>query len=182
MDGQRRRRWDEEPDTRRAAPRDDASDGSATEPILDLQARAGNRAVSELLAAGAVSTVQREAPNAPPVGDPADSGNAAGRAISIPELKLNLPIESASIGNSGPIRPGELPRDVSVTFAASQADARLVHAASTGSQFGTVVITLGPTKLTLHGATITAFSMSSGSMVLQLNAASVDVSRELSGG
>ena len=33
------------------------------------------------------------------------------------------------------------------------------------SQFGTVVITLGPTKLTLHGATITAFSMSSGSMV-----------------
>ena len=115
MDRQRRHREDEASDERRSrAPRPAEADG-ADAAILDLQATAGNRAVTELLgpAAGEVA-LQRDTTDGTPTAEPADSAApTTGSTMSIPALDLSVPLLSVQqgakpggVGGTGTAKPG----------------------------------------------------------------------------
>jgi hypothetical protein len=161
---------------------DEAAEGSEAESILDLQARAGNRAVSELLSAregAAPVPVQRD------TGDEKTGAEASGAGkvpssytMSIPQLELTVPIESVQQA-SGP-RGGDTNRaptpsgEVIVTVSADNLDQRLVEAAMKGRPFATITIAIGTATITLHNVVISSFQMGTGSATLQLNAQSID--------
>ena len=178
MDRQRPHRDDEASDERQArAPRPIEAGGADTA-ILDLQATAGNRAVTELLApsTGDVA-VQRETTDESPTAEPTDTTASATRTMSIPDLKLSVPIQSIQMGaqRAGRGGTGNSSREqatsgeVVVTFGADNLSPALFAAAAQGQQFGVVTITLGASTLTLHGVVISSAQRSGDSASVSLN-------------
>ena len=191
MDRLRRRRRDEVPDEWRVpAPQHDPALGSDAESLLDLQARAGNRAVTELVGApgpdAGSPSVQRDGADGTPTASPDDKG-ASPRVdtLSIPDLKLGVPIQSFQGTHRGPGREGGRGGDrggepestageVTVTLLAEHLSPKLFEAAAKGRQFGTVTITLGAATITLHGVIISGVQMSTNSASLTLNFSSME--------
>ncbi len=187
MDRQRPRRWDEESESRRAmAPQRDTSVGSDADSILDLQAQAGNRAVSELLSAreGAEPVpVQRDGGDGTPTATPADTGPSPGvNTMSIPELKLGVPVQSVQNSTRGPGGGGSGGGgEVTVTLSAKDLDPRLWEAAAKGRQFSSITITIGQATITLHGVVISGVNMGTNSASLTLNFSSMEFNPGASG-
>ena len=162
MDHRRQRRPDEEREgALRRAPRPAASQGADTDAIIDLQASAGNQAVTALLAAPGAEpaapttpAVQRDRKD--PV--PADEDQAArGPRMAIPELKLDLPIQSFQRQVRGPTsreQAGE--SEMTVILTPGEADARLMRAAGEGRSFAVVTIVAGGMTMTLKGVVISS--------------------------
>jgi hypothetical protein len=174
---------DEDPDrTRTDAParRPESADGNDTSTILDLQERAGNRAVTGLLAgpdpAAVRGAVQRE-PAEAPAAEPADARKATGgTTMTIRDLETTVPIQSFSLQSSG-VGGGETrpTRDAYVMLNASDADPRLQRAAIEGRQFKTITITAGPQTYTLHDVVITSYSVSQETVALSLNYGAIEI-------
>ena len=188
MDRQRPHRDDEASDERQArAPRPIEAGGADTA-ILDLQATAGNRAVTELLApsTGDVA-VQREttdeladcrAHRHDRVGHShhVDPGPQALRARS---QSIQMGAQRAGRGGTGnSSREQATSGEVAATFGADNLSPALFAAAAQGQQFGVVTITLGASTLTLHGVVISSAKRSGDSASVSLNF----TSRELTSG
>jgi hypothetical protein len=147
--------------------------------ILDLQARAGNQAVAELLAAPGVDAVgpvalQRDATDAAPADDRDQAGPAR---MAIPELELDLPLQSfQQTPGRGPGR-GQSGDEFVVTMAAGKGDVRLQEAAAKGRSFAVVTITFGSMTFTLHGVVISSFQVGGDISTFTLNFTSVEVTR-----
>ena len=178
MDRQRPHRDDEASDERQARAPRPIEAGGADAAILDLQATAGNRAVTELLApsTGDVA-VQRETTDESPTAEPTDTTASATRTMSIPDLKLSVPIQSIQMGaqRAGRGGTGNSSREqatsgeVVVTFGADNLSPALFAAAAQGQQFGVVTITLGASTLTLRGVVISSAQRSGDSASVSLN-------------
>ena len=190
MDRLRRRRGDEVPDEWRVpAPQHDPPQGSDAESLLDLQARAGNRAVTELVGAPGTdagrTSVQRDGADGTPTATPDKGTSPRVDTLSIPDLKLGVPIQSFQGTRRGPGREGGRGGDrggepestageVTVTLLAEHLSSKLFEAAAKGRQFGTVTITLGAATITLHGVVISGVQMSTNSASLTLNFSSME--------
>ena len=191
MDRQRRHREDESSDVRQArAPRPDEASG-ADAAILDLQAMAGNRAVTELLAPTAGDfPVQRDTTDDTPTAEPMDTTTSATRTMSIPDLKLSVPITSIQMvaprsgrgGTGDSSREQATSGEVVVTFGADDLSPALFAAVSQGQQFGVVTITLGSATLTLHGVVISSAQKSGESASVSLNFTSREFTQGAGGG
>ena len=176
-DRQRRRKDDDLDRTRHPRPPAGREPADA-DSILDLQGTAGNQAVTSLLgrdAAPGPATVQRE--------EKADKGPTSGvGTMTIPEMKLALPIQSFQQQSGRPGREGrEAGGDVAVTFTEKDLDPRLFKAATDGKQFATITIQVGALKVTLNKVVISGISMTGGSVMLQLNAAEIELPKEDAG-
>ena len=124
--------------------------------ILDLQATAGNRAVTELLGpmAGDVA-IQRDTTDGTPAAEPTDTSTATGNTMSIPDLKLSVPVESvqtavngADRGTSGRgSREQTTSGEVVVMFRAEHLSPALFAAVAQGQQFAVVTITIRSSTL-----------------------------------
>lgn len=173
MDRLRRGHKDEASDEwRELGPRRDAPREGDAESLLELQAQAGNRAVTELVgvhgADAGRSSVQRDLADGTQTATPDADKGAKPRVdtLSIPELNLAVPVLSFEGSQSGRRGPGE---EVTVTFAPEHMTARLWEAMTKGREFGTVTVTLGPMTVTLRGVIITAAQMSPNAASLTLN-------------
>jgi hypothetical protein len=178
MDHRHRLRPDDREQALRRAPRPDPDEGSAADSILDLQARAGNQAVTELLAApapGAAAPVSLQRDASETGAEPADDRGASGvPRISIPELKLDAPIQSFQRTGSG--RKGQGSGDeVVITMESGGADVRLQRAAAEGKSFPLVVITMGRMTMTLHGVVISSAQISNNVSTFTLNFTAIEV-------
>jgi hypothetical protein len=195
VDRQRRHHEDEASDERGSrAPRPAAADG-ADAAILDLQATAGNRAVTELLGAPAAGdlALQRDATDGTPMAEPAGTeASPTSSTMSIPDLKLSMPVDSVQqrgrgVGDVGG-QSGRTQRErsrsgeVTVTFKAENMDARLMEAAAKGRQFDIVTITIGSLTLTLHGVAISSVQVGTDTVSLSLNVSSMEFTRGAEGG
>ena len=97
--------------------------------------------------------------------------------MSIPDLKLSVPIQSVQMGaqRAGRGGPGKSSREratsgeVAVTFGRDDLSPALFAAAAQGQQFGVVTITLGSSTLTLHGVVISSAQRSGESASVSLN-------------
>ncbi len=197
MDRQRRHREDEASEDRQSrAPRPTEADGSDAA-ILDLQATAGNRAVTELLAApgtdATTTTAQRDTPNGAPTAEPADSGApTGGSTMSIPVLDLSVPLMSiqqgkapspGGTGGAGTAKPeSSTAGEATVTFKADDLDPRLWTAAADGRTFETVTITFASMTLTLHGVVLSSVQTARDVVSITLNFSSRDVKPSAGGG
>jgi hypothetical protein len=154
----------------------------AADSILVLHDRAGNRAVASLLTArGRAPTrvpVQRDTPaKTPGPGKGTDGKTSASGTMSIPDLKLSLPILSFSQQVRGTNREKETAGDATVTIALSDLDPRLSEAAAKGRRFDTITITIGSgTTLTLHGVFISGVNI--GAETVGLSFSFDSISRE----
>ena len=191
MDRQRRHREDEASDERRSrTPGPTTADG-ADAAIVDLQATAGNRAVTELLGptAGDVA-IQRDTTDGTPPAEPTDTSTATGSTMSIPDLKLSVRVESVQqggrgggrVGGAGSKGEGSTSGEVTVTFKAEDLDPRLMEAAAKGRQFGVVTITIGSVTMTLHDVVISSAQMSGETASLSLNFSSREFTPGAGGG
>ncbi len=178
MDRERRHREDEASEARQArAPQPNEPHG-ADAAILDLQATAGNRAVTELLAPSAGDTaVQRDTTNDTPTAEPMDATTSATRTMSIPDLKLSVPIQSIQMvapragrgGTGDSSREQATTGEVVVTFGADDLSPALFAAVAQGQQFAVVTITLGSSTLTLRGVMISSAQKIGDSASVSLN-------------
>ena len=191
MDRQRRHREDEASDEGRSrAPRPTTADG-ADAAILDLQATAGNRAVTELLGpmAGDVA-IQRDTTDGTPAAEPTDTSTATGNTMSIPDLKLSVPVESvqtavngADRGTSGRgSREQTTSGEVVVMFRAEHLSPALFAAVAQGQQFAVVTITIRSSTLTLHGVVISGAQKGGETASLTLNFSSREFKSGAGGG
>ncbi|HEY6570602.1 MAG TPA: hypothetical protein VIZ22_09945 [Candidatus Limnocylindrales bacterium] len=183
MDHLRRRRRDED-EWRERAPQRDAPQGADAESLLDLQARAGNRAVTELVGAHGTDaggpTIQRDGEDGTPTATPDGDKGAKPRVntMSIPELKLGVPVQSFEGTRRAPGREGgrEMTAgEVTVGLLAEHFDSRLFEASAKGRVFSTVTITLGPATITLHGVLISGVQMSKDATSLTLHYTSIEI-------
>jgi hypothetical protein len=186
VDHLRRRRRDED-EWRERAPQRDAPQGADTESLLDLQARAGNRAVTELVGAqgtdAGLPQVQRESPDAAPTATPDAEGKPRVDTMSIPELNVAVPIQSIDSSRMGPSGRGGSGRDrekkstageLTVLFAAEHFNPKLMEAMNQGREFGTVTITISTMTITLHGVIISGAHMGRESASISLSFSSMD--------
>ena len=112
-----------------------------------------------------------------PTAEPTDTTASATRTMSIPDLKLSVPIQSIQMGaqRAGRGGTGNSSREqatsgeVVVTFGADNLSPALFAAAAQGQQFGVVTITLGASTLTLHGVVISSAQRSGDSASVSLN-------------
>jgi hypothetical protein len=196
VDRQRRHREDEASDERQArAPRPAEADG-ADAAILDLQARAGNRAVTELIRAPGAGdvAVQRDATDGTPTAEPIGTeASPTANTMSIPDLKLSVVVESVQqggrgaggaggSGGSGANRERPTSGEVTVTLKAENLDPRLMEAAAKGRHFDVVTITIGSVTMTLLEVAISSAQMCTDSASLSLNFSSMEFTPGAGGG
>ena len=133
--------------------------------ILDLQATAGNRAVTELLAptAGDVAGAARH-DRWHAAAEPMDTTTSATRTMSIPDLKLSVPIQSIQMvapragrgGTGDSSREQATSGEVVVTFGADTSARRCSPRSPRVNSSPSSTITLGSATLTLHGVVISS--------------------------
>jgi hypothetical protein len=132
-----------------------ASANERHDPLPELQRTAGNRAVAELLGAQRVdapATVQRQP------ADGAESANAgevtAAGSMTIPELDKTLPIlafsRRADRTQKGEATSGEAELVIEI----EHLDPRIQQAMLNGRKLATVVVTVGPIKVTMKNVLI----------------------------
>ena len=149
--------------------------GDAAGSVLNLQRAVGNQAVAELLGAasqGAVATVQR---------DETDTTTATG-TMTIPELKLAIPIQSFQLQTNRPRRTEEAGGEVVLSFDEKHFDPRLMKAATDGRQFETIAVQIGGRTITLHKVVMSSVSMGGGTVLMTLNYTSIELPQEGGGG
>jgi hypothetical protein len=150
--------------------------------ILGLQGTAGNQAVAGLLGRDAKSgpaTIQRDEKGG---GD--KSTSSAPGSMTIPEIKLTLPIQSFQQQLSPGIARGRERKtggDVIVTFTEKDLNPRLMKAATDGKAFATITIQVGAVKVTLNKVLVSGISMTGGTVMLQLTAAEIEFPTEETG-
>jgi hypothetical protein len=170
VDRPRLRKEDELARSRRPASTPDRRDGPRTPSVLDLQRSAGNQAVAQLLAAEADAspTVQR---------DETDTTSGVG-TMSIPEWKLDVPIQSFQHGASRPNREKAAGGEVYITFDKKHLDARLMKAVTDGKQFEEITVQVGGRKITLRKVFLSSISMSGDFVSLSLSFGSIELPGE----
>jgi hypothetical protein len=175
MNDRRHLRRDEDADKEQSpAPRRERPENSETASIRDLQASAGNRAVAQLLEARnadpVLAPVQREPGGWKPGAKPAENST-----MTIPDMKLTMPILSFSQLDRGAGRAKDQSGEVSVTIPLESADARISEAVVTGTQFDTITIALGSRQtFTLHGVVIASIQMGPDMAGLSLSFTSME--------
>ena len=197
MQPQRRRRPDaDSPDWAAAADPSHAHDSAAgnaeAAAILDLQERAGNRSVIEMLAGGGPAalraSVQRDASDPP--GDVA--GPAGGQAVAedvkpvtstlvIASFDLAIPLDSFSFGGSRTSGASSASRPevrrANVTFTLDAADPRLNAAVAAGTIIPTMVLSAPGLSWTLTDVAISALSIGPNGVSMTLDFASAEPHR-----
>ncbi|HET9344889.1 MAG TPA: hypothetical protein VFO05_04230 [Candidatus Limnocylindrales bacterium] len=144
-------------------------------PILDLQRAVGNQAVAELFsprAADPVATVQR---------DEADTTTGVG-TLSIPDLKLDLPISSFQHQVQGPGRARGPGGEVVVTFDKKHLDPRLMKALTDGRVFETITVQVGGRTITMKKVVLSGLTMGGDVASMSLNFDSMEFPGEGGGG
>ena len=172
IDRRRRRAEDEAPGAGLRLPRREPRDGGPRGAVLDLQERAGNQAVAELLTAtpaGDVASVQRDAPKK-------DEKKAVPPpSMQIAELDLDLPITSFQRQAGGTNTPKTEGGDASVTMQSSGQAATFMKALASGQRFATITIKIGTSTVTLHDVVVSHFAVSGENETLGLSFGSMEV-------
>ena len=147
--------------------------------------------MSELLGptAGDVA-VQRDTTDGTPSAEPMDTSTATGNTMSIPDLKLSVPVESVQTvaqradrgASGGGSRERATSGEVAVTFRSEHLSPALFAAVAQGQQFAVVTITMGSTTLTLHGVVISSAKTGGESASLTLNFSSRELTSGAGGG
>jgi len=150
--------------------------------ILDLQKRAGNLSVVELLAGRgpralrvAVQRQVGEEVTTPGEAVPEESTTSTS-TLSIPELAAVIPVTTFSLGvraSGGKSSTVERARPT-LTIPIEEFQPRLVEAATTGRQFGTMVIKHAGLTLTLRDVVIASCILSPSSTTVTLDAETME--------
>lgn len=171
------------------SPAPGTSEPAAT--LLDLQSRAGNAAVTGLLA-GDGPTVLRHAIQRAKGGEAAaakDEGTRpASPMLAIPGLAVTIPLQSlawnrgsvAGGGSAGARSPDSGPADVRIGIALDDTALQMQAAAASGRVFATMTITTPAFRLVLAEVLIAAFSVGTASVgaatvSVTLNASSISM-------
>ena len=175
VDRPRLRRDDEVEHPRRQINAPSRRDGHEQAAVLDLQRAAGNQAVAELLGANgadAAPAVQR---------DEADATTGTG-TMSIPDWKLDVPIQSFQLEASRPNREKAAGGEVHITFDKKHLDPRLMKAVTDGKQFEEITVQIRGRKITLRGVYFSSINMSGDFVSMSLNFGSIEFPEEGGGG
>jgi len=166
--------------------------GEPAATLLDLQSRAGNAAVTGLLA-GDGPTVLRHAIQRSRGGEAAAAGKDEGTRpaspmLAIPGLAVTIPLQSlawnrglvAGGGSAGARNPDSGPADVRVGIALDDTALQMQAAAASGRVFATMTITTPAFRLVLAEVLIAAFSVGTASVgaatvSVTLNASSISM-------
>lgn len=157
--------------------------------ILDLQARAGNTAVTGLLAGNGPAAlrvaVQRDKGRGSAGSDKDERKRPVVAILAIPDLGTSVPLQavqsdmrSSRGGGTGTREPDNRPADVHIVAALEDTPTELHAAAAGGRMFATVTIAFGRLRLLLAEVIIAGFSVSPAaggnqSVALTLNAGSI---------
>ena len=168
---------DEDTDRRRSAvARREEHESPETAAVLDLQERAGNRAVAGMLetqgatARGVTLQLQPDGPAQPAN----DDKSSAAATMTIPEMKLSIPILSYSRDVGGPNQPKKAGGNLTVSIPVKSLDPRLAQAVARGDRFETITIEARTHKITLHGVMFSSFQMGGDVATLTLNFTSIE--------
>lgn len=148
--------------------------------ILDLQASAGNRAVAQLLESRegdpAPAPVQRQwsAPKPAPAPEPTDRGPTPTGTMTIPDVKLTMPIISFSYPNLGARDAKDKSGVVDVKIPLERADAWIYGAVSGGRHFDTITIANSRQTVTLHSVVISNMSIAHDMAQISLSYTSME--------
>lgn len=181
MSDRRQVRKGEDADERRSAARSpERREGRDTGPILDLQARAGNRAVAALFGTHPANStrapVQRQPGDQSPTAEPAnEAGTSAGGTMTIPDPDLAVPLLSVSmqVGGTGQQRGSS--GEVVVSIAIKSLDSRITQAVAKGSRFAKITVAVGAQTFTLRDVVFSSFSMGSDVATVSLNYTSIEL-------
>ena len=143
--------------------------------ILDLQGSAGNRAVAQLLesrnADPTLAPLQRQPSGWRPGSESANDGR-----MTIPDMKLTMPIRSFSHQDGGARDTKDQSGVVNVTIAFGSHDAEIAEAAAKGRQFDTITIALGARQtFTLHSVIISGYTSANEVTGLSLSFTSMEL-------
>jgi hypothetical protein len=158
--------------------------------ILDLQARAGNTAVTGLLGGDGPAAlrvaVQRDKGRGSAGSDKDERKRPVVAMLVIPELGSTVPLQAVQSdmrsrgggGGTGTREPDNRPADVHIVAALEDTPTELHAAAAGGRMFATVTIAFGRLRLLLAEVIIAGFSVSPAaggnqSVALTLNAGSI---------
>ncbi len=173
MNDRRHLRRDDDADRELSpAPRRERRESPEAASILDLQGSVGNRAVAQLL------ELQRQPADQAPGAEPANDGpTTASGTMTIPEMKLAMPILSFSQQIGRPREPDSTAGEVVVTISMESLDPRIAEAVAKGREFETITVTIGTkSKFTLHSVVFSSFQLGSDMATLSLNFKSMEFS------
>lgn len=161
------------------APTLERHENSDSAAILELQGRAGNRAVAAMLEAhgaeAARSPVQRQPEGQALPAEPANEGKtSAAGTMTLPELDMTVPIASFQQQVGRPAQPKEASGEVMVTVAIADLDPRIAQAAARGDRFAEITVTIGAKTITMHEVVFSGFNIASDYAALTLNFTSIE--------
>ena len=177
MNDRRRLHAEEDPERARyGTVRPDRRDDPRSASILDLQGRAGNQAVAELLGGRASDAARTPVQRDVPKGETDTKGGKTSGAgtMTIPTLDMAVPILSFSQQAGGAGQKKESGGEVTVTLSEADVDARIWQAAASGRHFDLITIALGTSTFTLHDVVISSVNTGSGTVSVGLNFGSME--------
>ena len=96
--------------------------------------------------------------------------------MSIPEMKLAMPLVSFSQQAGRPTQPKTSSGEVVVSIALKDLDPRIAEAVAKGKQFATITVAIGSkTTFTLRSVVFSSFQIGSDIATLSLSFTSMDV-------
>ena len=161
-----------------AAPRE-RNENPETAAVLDLQERAGNRAVAGMLetrpADARGATLQLQPAGQAPTAEPAkDEKTSAGATMTIPEMKLSIPILSYSLQSGRPDTRKTPTGELTVSMALKDLDPRIAQAVARGDRFETITVEAGTHKITMKGVMFSSSQIGGEIATLTLSFTSID--------